>query len=240
MIEEKRYPILMILITLSIIGSIVSMAIWDALPEMRNTLLVDYNEAIMAAAIVSVFNLVALICLKLKIKWGSLLVIAITLVNRVIGFFHFGLTVGQIPFIVWSAILIIFALSEFKKTSKTITHHKLLLILISIAIIGEIFSIIIWTVNPLIFQGMHEARFTLAVDYQIAVLNAAIMVALNLFAFFGITKRKKWGPLVLIASSIGNRLASHPIFIGGTHLIFISWTIVLVVFAYIEYNQLEV
>ena len=229
----------MILITLSIIGSIVSIAIWDALPEMRSTLLVDYTEAIMAAAAVSVLNLLALICLKLKIKWGSLLVVAITLGNRVIGFFHFGLTVAQIPFIIWSAILIIFALLEFKKISKTITHHKLLLILISIAIIGEIFSIVLWIVNPLIFQGMHEARFTLAVDYEIAVLNAAIMVALNLFAFFGIVKRKKWGPLVLIASSIGNRMVSHPIFIGGTHLVFISWTIILVVFSFIEYNQLK-
>jgi hypothetical protein len=229
----------MILITLSIIGSIVSIALWDALPEMRNTLIVDYNEAIIAAATVSVLNLVALICLNLKIRWGPLLVIAITLVNRVIGFFHFGLTVGQIPFIAWSAILIIFASLEFKHTSKKITHHKLLLILISIAIIGEIFSIIIWAVNPLIFQGLHEARFTLAVDYEIAILNAGIMVVLNLVSFFGIIKRKKWGPLILIISSIGNRIASHPIFIGGTHLVFISWTIVLVVFSIIEYRQLE-
>ena len=237
MSDQKRYSILMILVSLSIIGSIVSIAIWHTLPEMRNTLVVDYNEAIIAAAVVAVLNLVALISLKLKMQWGPLLVIAVIVPNRILGFFHFGLTAGQIPFIAWSAILIIFALLEYKQKTKTITHHKMLLLLVALAVIGELFSIVLWTLNPLISLG--EARFTLAVDYTIAVLNAAVMVGLNLIAFFGIAKRNKWGPLLLIAISIGNRIASHPIFIGGTHLVFITWTVVLVIFSYVEYRQLS-
>ena len=119
----------------------------------------------------------------------------------------------------------------------TNVKHKILLILLSLAIIGEVASIILWTVNPSLPSG-EMARFTLATDYTIAVVNAVVMVALNLIALFWIRKRNKWGPLFLIAISIGNRIASHPIFIGGTHLIFVTWTTILVIFAYLDYRQI--
>ena len=116
-------------------------------------------------------------------------------------------------------------------------NHKILLTLLYLTILGEVISIILWTVNPSLPSG-NMVRFTLAVDYTIAVLNATIMVALNLIALFLIRKRNKWGPLFLIAISIGNRIASHPIFIGGTHLIFTIWTAALVIFSYLDYNRI--
>ena len=119
----------------------------------------------------------------------------------------------------------------------TNVKHKILLILLALTIIGEVASIILWTVNPSMSSG-DTARFTLATDYTIAVVNAVVMIALNLLALFWIRKQKKWGPLFLIAISIGNRLASHPIFIGGTHGIFITWTTILVIFSYLDYRQI--
>jgi hypothetical protein len=65
------------------------------------------------------------------------------------------------------------------------------------------------------------------------------MVALDLFALFWIIKRKKWGRFFFIVISIGNRIAAQPIFDGGMHLIFITWTALLVAFAYLEYRQLS-
>jgi hypothetical protein len=116
--------------------------------------------------------------------------------------------------------------------------HKILLILLSLTIISEVASIILWTVNPSLPSG-EMARFSLATDYKIAVLNAVVMVALNLMAMFWIIKRKKRGPLFLIVISIGNRIASQPIFDGGMHLIFVTWTALLVIFAYLEYLHLN-
>ena len=115
--------------------------------------------------------------------------------------------------------------------------HKILLVLLILTIIGEVVSVILWTVNPSV-GNQQSVRFTLAVDYTIAVVNAAIMVALNLVALFLIRKRNKWGPIFLIIISIANRAASHPIFIGGTHLIFLTWTIILVIFSYFEYQNI--
>jgi len=109
--------------------------------------------------------------------------------------------------------------------------HKILLFLIALTTIGEIASIIIWTAAPL-------QRFTV-LNYELGIMNAAIMIPLNLIALVGIVKGKKWAPLYFIAISIGNRLLSQPLFHGGIHLIFVTWTAQLVIFAYNEYRSLS-
>lgn len=115
--------------------------------------------------------------------------------------------------------------------------HKILLVLTAITIIAEVASIILWVVNPTIPLG--QARITLAVDYTIAVGNAAVFAVLNLVALVWIKRRSKNGPLFLIAISIINRLISYPIFKGGAHLVFITWTILLIIFAYLDYRKLS-
>jgi hypothetical protein len=116
-------------------------------------------------------------------------------------------------------------------------QHKILLFLVAITIIGEVASIILWIRNgPM--GGEPYARFSLAVDYTIAVVNAAVFSVLNLIALIWIVRRNRSGPLFLIAISIINRAISDPIFIGGAHGIFITWTVILVIFAYLDYRKL--
>jgi hypothetical protein len=92
--------------------------------------------------------------------------------------------------------------------------HKILLVLTALTIIGETASIILWITNRPISSEPY-ARFSLAVDYTIAVANAAVFIVLNLLAFVLIFRRNKTGPLFLIAISILNRVISHLIFKGG-------------------------
>ena len=112
------------------------------------------------------------------------------------------------------------------------------MVLVALTIIGELASIILWTVNPIIPTG-ENIRYTLKVDYTLAVANAAVFIALNFVALFWIIRRNKMGPLFLIAISIINRLISEPIFVGGIHLVFVTWTAQLVIFAYVEYRGLS-
>jgi hypothetical protein len=116
--------------------------------------------------------------------------------------------------------------------------HKILLVLVALTIVGEVASIILWTANPITPSG-ENIRFTLTVDYRIAVASAAVFGALNLVALLLIIRKNKIGPLLLIAFSIINRLISEPIFVGGIHLIFVTWTAQLVIFAYLEYRGLS-
>ena len=116
-------------------------------------------------------------------------------------------------------------------------RHRVLLILITLTIIGEVASIFLWVSNrPL--SGEPFSRFSLAVDYTIAVANAAVFAALNIIALSLIVRRNKIGPIILIAISILNRIISYPLFIGGAHGVFITWTSLLVIFAYVEYRGL--
>jgi len=116
--------------------------------------------------------------------------------------------------------------------------HKISLALTALTVIGEVASIILWIANPPLGTNS-SAIFTLAADYTIAVANAAVFVVLNLVALVWIIRRNKMGPIFLIAISIINRAISHPIFIGGVHGIFIAWTALLVIFAYLDYRKLS-
>jgi hypothetical protein len=71
--------------------------------------------------------------------------------------------------------------------------HKILLVLTALTIIGEFASIILWTTNRPV-GGEPYARFSLAVDYTIAVANAAVFIVLNLVAFMWLFRRNKMGP----------------------------------------------
>jgi hypothetical protein len=113
---DKYHLILMVLVTLTIIGGFASIVIWYTQPGMRMTLVVDYTEASIAAAIVAVLNIVALLGIRMKTKWGP--VIAITIPNRILGFLHFEVSAGQAVFIAWSAILVIFALLDYMQLVK--------------------------------------------------------------------------------------------------------------------------
>ncbi len=116
--------------------------------------------------------------------------------------------------------------------------HKILLVLTALTIVGEVASIILWTTNRPI-GGQSSARFSLVVDYTYAVANAAAFVVLNLVAFMWIMRRNKTGPLFLISISIINRLISQLMFEGGMHMIFVTWTALLVIFSYVEYKGLS-
>jgi hypothetical protein len=115
--------------------------------------------------------------------------------------------------------------------------HKILTVLTAITIIAEVGSIILWTANPKIPIG--QARVTLAVDYTLAVASAAVFAFLNAIALIWILKRNKIGPIFLIAISVINRASSHFFFIGGVHFFFITWTILLVIFACLDYRKLS-
>jgi hypothetical protein len=116
--------------------------------------------------------------------------------------------------------------------------HKILLALIAATAIGELGSIFLWATNRPV-AGEPYARFSLAVDYRIAVADAAVFATLNILAFIWIARKNKIGAPFLIAISIINRVLSSLLFIGGAHAILITWTALLVIFSYAEYRGLS-
>jgi hypothetical protein len=112
---NRDYKILMILLAITIVGEVASIAIWYSLPDMRMTLIVDYTTASVAAAVAAVLNIVALIGVLRKSKWGSLLVIAVSIPNRIIGLFIFETPATTGIFAIWTALLVIFAYMNYRE-----------------------------------------------------------------------------------------------------------------------------
>jgi hypothetical protein len=114
--------------------------------------------------------------------------------------------------------------------------HKIILILTTLTIAGEILSILLWSINPTLPSGL-QIRFSLSIDHTIAEANAAIMTALNSLALLLIFRKNRKGYIFLIVISIINRIVSGYIFIGGIHLFSLIWTIILIVFAYLNIKK---
>jgi hypothetical protein len=109
------------LLMLNIALDVLSIPIWVAIPSLQSTvapttLSVDYVFAIAdAAAAVAVFA-VALLGVSGRKKWGSVLAVAGTLAQRVVGVFLFPQVNGfMVVEIIWSLIIVYFAYRTLKQ-----------------------------------------------------------------------------------------------------------------------------
>ena len=116
--------------------------------------------------------------------------------------------------------------------------HKVLLALTALTVFGEVASMLLWITNRPV-DGEPYARFSLAVDYRIAIVDAAVFTVLNVLLFILIARKNRVGASFLIGISVLNRVISYFLFIGGAHGIFITWTAILVIFAFAEYRGLS-
>jgi hypothetical protein len=121
--------ILIFLVILNILGDIGNVAVWLATPSSRalslNTGFIAVNAGIANTLIISTAILlivalcyvVALLGLSKQQKWASLLVVAISVINR---FFTLVIYVWNIYFFIflaWTIILIVVALFNYRKIS---------------------------------------------------------------------------------------------------------------------------
>jgi hypothetical protein len=114
------HKMIMRLVALNAIFDVISIPFWVYLPSLQNAqsqsiLTVDPSTAIMNAAVAAAWFAVAFYGIMKWQKWGPILAIAITLAQRVIGFFMFQLNVGIAAEIVWSTLIIYFAYRALKQ-----------------------------------------------------------------------------------------------------------------------------
>ena len=117
MADDRYHKILAILVIIQIIASFASIVIWYTQPDMRMTLVVPYTDASIVAVIVGIVAIVAFLGIRMHFWWTPILVIILTLSNRIIGLMHFELSVAQAIFAVWSAVLVIFSIMNYTEIS---------------------------------------------------------------------------------------------------------------------------
>lgn len=118
MANYRYHKILSILVIIQIIASFASIVIWYTQPDMRMTLVVPYTDASIVAVIVGIVAIVVFLGVRMHTWWAPILVIILTLSNRIIGLMHFELSVAQAIFASWSAVLIIVSIMNYVEISK--------------------------------------------------------------------------------------------------------------------------
>jgi hypothetical protein len=123
----KLHTVLILLVTVNIIGDIGNVAFWWANPASRDTSLNTGYIATMAGTdnalitgtvillVVSVVYIVALFGLLKKLAWAPLLVIAISIANRVLALPLYFISPAFAFWAVWTVILVVISYLDWKK-----------------------------------------------------------------------------------------------------------------------------
>jgi hypothetical protein len=124
-ILSDPYRMLIRLLWLNLAFDLLSIPIWFAFSIAQNniaptsTLSANPTVAILdAAAAVGLFA-VALMGVIRKQKWGSYLAIATTVIQRVAGVFIFQLNLGMALEVIWSIIIIYFAVGNLRQSKNS-------------------------------------------------------------------------------------------------------------------------
>jgi hypothetical protein len=123
--------------------------------------------------------------------------------------------------------------------------HRLLMFFVVVNIIGELGTIAFWYGSPssrvsllpsILGTSIGNDSVTLAVGSALTALVAVVYIV----SLLGLTKRQKWGPLMVIAISIVNRALALVIYqISAAFVFWLVWTIILLGFAYLDFRQIK-
>jgi hypothetical protein len=130
---SRIHRLLVFFVVVNIIGELGTIAFWYGSPSSRISLLPSIlgtsinNDSVTLAvgsaltALVAVVYIVSLFGLMKKQKWGSLMVIAISIVNRALALVIYQISPAFVFWLVWTMILLGFAYLDFRQLTKNPT-----------------------------------------------------------------------------------------------------------------------
>jgi len=125
------------------------------------------------------------------------------------------------------------------------TIHKILILFVAINIIGDIGNVAFWWASP---DSRAASLNTGYIGVAAGIDNALIAGTITLLvvavvyiaALYGLMKRLKWAPLLIIAISVANRaLALVLYFISPAFAFWAIWTVILVALAYLDWRKIK-
>jgi uncharacterized membrane protein len=139
------------------------------------------------------------------------------------------------------------------KTTGKNRINTVLIFFILLNAIGDIGNVIFWHANPSSqgsIVGGVMGDVPLKGGYINSVLGASatlafgsvtliIVAAIYLIAMFGLFKKQNWGPLLVIAISIVNRVIAAFLYeLSMAFTFWAVWTVILVAVAFLDYRKL--
>jgi len=121
--------------------------------------------------------------------------------------------------------------------------HKILIVFIAINIVGDIGNIVFWWASP-------DSRLSLtpsligkaAGAYNALIIGSVILfiiAAIYAIALFGLMKRMKWAPKLIIAISVANRALALVLYaISPAFVFWAVWSIILIALSYFDWRKM--
>ena len=123
--------------------------------------------------------------------------------------------------------------------------HLVLILFVVLNIIGDIGNVVFWWASPSSRDASLNTGYIASVSGNDNALIAGTIVllvvsAVYAAALFGLLKKMVWAPLLVIAISVANRaIALTMYFISPAFVFWAVWTIILVVFSYLDWKKIK-
>jgi hypothetical protein len=116
-----------------------------------------------------------------------------------------------------------------------INPHKTLVRLVTLNIIFDVVAVAVWAVFPAVQWSIYRLGFSIVGTE--AALAAAVF---GLTLLFGLRKKQKWAPLLVIAVTVTQRVfATYVFFPSPAIALTLVWSLILIFFAYLDYRKLS-
>jgi hypothetical protein len=122
---------------------------------------------------------------------------------------------------------------------------KILALLITLNIIGDIGNIVFWWVSPESRAlSLNTGYIGVTAGADAALITGTVVLAVVAasygVALFGLIRKTPWMPLLVISISIVNRALALMLYeVSAAFLFWTAWTVILVVFAYLSWRRLD-
>jgi hypothetical protein len=123
--------------------------------------------------------------------------------------------------------------------------HKVLIAFVAINIIGDIGNVAFWWANPASrVASLNTGYIGINAGISNAITAGTLILLVVSFvyivALFGLLKRLKWAPKLIIAISVANRaLAIVLYFISPAFAFWAVWSIILIAVSYFDWRKMN-
>jgi hypothetical protein len=130
-------------------------------------------------------------------------------------------------------------------TTKPARLGKILIFFVIINIVGDIGNVAFWWANSAsraasLNTGYIGVAAGIGNALTAGTIVLSVVAAIYIVALFGLLKRMKWAPELIIAISVANRaLALVLYFINPAFVYWAIWSIILIALSYFDWSKMD-
>ena len=122
--------------------------------------------------------------------------------------------------------------------------HKILIVFVIINIVGDIGNVAFWWANSASRASLNLGYIGTVTDKSNVLIAGTVVLLvvaiIFIVALFGLLKRMKWAPKLIIAISVANRALALVLYlISPAFAFWAAWSIILIALSYFDWRKMN-